>query len=108
MIRRPPRSTLFPYTTLFRSSSVRLGDAEIRADGLFSLGYPRDDGGEEINARLRVTKRDLDGLRHAFGIDEYPVSGLLTGEFHLTGEYERPLGFGSMTIDGGVAYGEPF
>src|SRR3712207_6990866 len=24
MIRRPPRSTLFPYTTLFRSSAVRL------------------------------------------------------------------------------------
>src|SRR2546422_5066783 len=24
MIRRPPRSTLFPYTTLFRSISVRL------------------------------------------------------------------------------------
>src|SRR2546429_989072 len=23
MIRRPPRSTLFPYTTLFRSSNVR-------------------------------------------------------------------------------------
>src|SRR5258708_19140652 len=31
MIRRPPRSTLFPYTTLFRSGTVRdyraLGDA---------------------------------------------------------------------------------
>src|SRR2546430_11566344 len=25
MIRRPPRSTLFPYTTLFRSHGVRLG-----------------------------------------------------------------------------------
>src|SRR5574337_1821411 len=25
MIRRPPRSTLFPYTTLFRSGSVREG-----------------------------------------------------------------------------------
>src|SRR2546426_2705052 len=25
MIRRPPRSTLFPYTTLFRSPRVRLG-----------------------------------------------------------------------------------
>src|SRR3712207_7934979 len=25
MIRRPPRSTLFPYTTLFRSSPVRRG-----------------------------------------------------------------------------------
>src|SRR2546421_6041667 len=25
MIRRPPRSTLFPYTTLFRSPSTRIG-----------------------------------------------------------------------------------
>src|SRR2546426_7291824 len=25
MIRRPPRSTLFPYTTLFRSLRIRLG-----------------------------------------------------------------------------------
>src|SRR2546427_6924945 len=30
MIRRPPRSTLFPYTTLFRSR----GDAEWRGDRL--------------------------------------------------------------------------
>ena len=87
---------------------VRAGDAEIRADGLFSLGYPREDGGEEINARIRVARRDLDSLRHAFGIDEYPVSGLLSGEFHLTGAYERPVGFGAMTINDGVAYGEPF
>src|SRR2546429_5743705 len=28
MIRRPPRSTLFPYTTLFRSVLRQLGDAE--------------------------------------------------------------------------------
>src|SRR5260370_6513926 len=27
MIRRPPRSTLFPYTTLFRSSELVGGDA---------------------------------------------------------------------------------
>src|SRR2546425_12840463 len=27
MIRRPPRSTLFPYTTLFRSYSIRAGRA---------------------------------------------------------------------------------
>src|SRR5688572_31355251 len=26
MIRRPPRSTLFPYTTLFRSVALGLGD----------------------------------------------------------------------------------
>src|SRR2546430_4118192 len=29
MIRRPPRSTLFPYTTLFRSNKVRNSSAEI-------------------------------------------------------------------------------
>src|SRR3989442_8561042 len=28
MIRRPPRSTLFPYTTLFRSHSVSFVEAE--------------------------------------------------------------------------------
>src|SRR2546426_3393062 len=28
MIRRPPRSTLFPYTTLFRSMTARLSSAE--------------------------------------------------------------------------------
>src|SRR3712207_9097062 len=33
MIRRPPRSTLFPYTTLFRSRSAGLG-CEAFADGM--------------------------------------------------------------------------
>src|SRR3712207_8844834 len=37
MIRRPPRSTLFPYTTLFRSSTVRqrraVGDAGVIVRG---------------------------------------------------------------------------
>src|SRR3712207_8341334 len=31
MIRRPPRSTLFPYTTLFRSEAVRRWDREHQA-----------------------------------------------------------------------------
>src|SRR3989442_2595640 len=30
MIRRPPRSTLFPYTTLFRSLSEKLGQGKMR------------------------------------------------------------------------------
>src|SRR5258706_4649828 len=29
MIRRPPRSTLFPYTTLFRSSQRRVGPSGV-------------------------------------------------------------------------------
>src|SRR5256885_17042559 len=30
MIRRPPRSTLFPYTTLFRSLLERAGDGKVQ------------------------------------------------------------------------------
>src|SRR5256885_12862499 len=37
MIRRPPRSTLFPYTTLFRS----LGDGVRRVEGHGNLDLPR-------------------------------------------------------------------
>src|SRR5256885_4550853 len=33
MIRRPPRSTLFPYTTLFRSMSPRVGRAVFTSSG---------------------------------------------------------------------------
>src|SRR2546425_3004344 len=34
MIRRPPRSTLFPYTTLFRSMAIRVpGDGDSTARG---------------------------------------------------------------------------
>src|SRR5256885_12211697 len=33
MIRRPPRSTLFPYTTLFRSGGERVGAAALPLGG---------------------------------------------------------------------------
>src|SRR5256885_4971394 len=33
MIRRPPRSTLFPYTTLFRSLAVDIGLLTVLASG---------------------------------------------------------------------------
>src|SRR2546422_4149397 len=33
MIRRPPRSTLFPYTTLFRSASITTATFRLRAAG---------------------------------------------------------------------------
>src|SRR2546428_9930606 len=43
MIRRPPRSTLFPYTTLFRSADVEYQD---QVERLFVLG--------EMQNRLRL------------------------------------------------------
>src|SRR2546427_13170169 len=33
MIRRPPRSTLFPYTTLFRSLDTGVGDVPVHSRG---------------------------------------------------------------------------
>src|SRR5256885_7349900 len=38
MIRRPPRSTLFPYTTLFRSS-LRADPLAFRAQKVFELQF---------------------------------------------------------------------
>ncbi len=77
-------------------------------DGRFSLGYPRRDGGEQINAFIRINGRPVADLKHAFDIDDYNVAGLLSGEFRVTGEYERPFGTGMMAITDGVAYGERF
>src|SRR3712207_6898462 len=52
MIRRPPRSTLFPYTTLFRSESGETGNPGF---GQRSAGPPRlqandveSDGGQDV------------------------------------------------------------
>src|SRR2546422_6221894 len=38
MIPRPPRSTLFPYTTLFRSGSVFTSSATVNGNGDYSSG----------------------------------------------------------------------
>src|SRR3712207_7295156 len=39
MIRRPPRSTLFPYTTLFRSTSTEFGLFWMTAEAHRERGY---------------------------------------------------------------------
>ncbi|MBI4476351.1 MAG: translocation/assembly module TamB [Acidobacteria bacterium] len=87
---------------------VRRDGSEIRAAGRFSLGYPRRDGGEEINARFSVVRRPVADLRHAFELDDYKVDGTLSGDYHLFGRYQRPQGYGDTIIENGVAYREPF
>src|SRR5258705_8996730 len=59
MIRRPPRSTLFPYTTLFRShraigAGVELAEARARVE---------DHRGERL-ARSEEHTSELQSLRH--------------------------------------------
>src|SRR2546429_5597883 len=57
MIRRPPRSTLFPYTTLFRSDSSVLAIGEVRSGQDFqssrggaSAGRSRDRKSTRLNS----------------------------------------------------------
>src|SRR3712207_5369377 len=58
MIRRPPRSTLLPYTTLFRSQHLREAGAEVGDPG---LGHRV---GDEVGARVvGVHRRRVDDRR---------------------------------------------
>src|SRR5256885_11238149 len=59
MIRRPPRSTLFPYTTLFRSSvetplgdffGLGLGDYHVWESELLSVANERDRKSTRLNS----------------------------------------------------------
>src|SRR2546428_5997313 len=55
MIRRPPRSTLFPYTTLFRSSP---GISRTSARGIAAVGAGVVDGGLGHPASVRAASDD--------------------------------------------------
>lgn len=84
------------------------GESQIDVNGKFSLGYPRRDGGEEMNAYIVMKNRPLEDLRLAFQLYDYPVDGLASGEYRLQGNYQTPNGFGRLQIDRGAAYEEPF
>jgi translocation and assembly module TamB len=87
---------------------IRSDDATLDVDGRFSIGYPRADAGEQINARIQMTRWPVVDLRHAFRLDAYDVTGVASGEYRVFGDYERPFGFGTMSILDGIAYGEAF
>src|SRR3990167_11533455 len=95
MIRRPPRSTLFPYTTLFRSYTVaafRFGTVKLvvgtvgpewcgRTDPLQGKGATNADGdvqfGHAVDAYGRRRNGSADALGHSLA-----KSSLAGGEHH--------------------------
>src|SRR2546425_10435432 len=71
MIRRPPRSTLFPYTTLFRSEhrlktfGIEITVVDLVAgisQGLYGAGMQR--GHEAVLDRMGVDHEETHGDRH--------------------------------------------
>src|SRR2546422_6508294 len=62
MIRRPPRSTLFPYTTLFRSLKRR-GERNIFEFDLRKSKTPQKVGPVQLKLQKVDTKRDRKSTR---------------------------------------------
>src|SRR3712207_7475528 len=78
MIRRPPRSTLFPYTTLFRSSGTVSADRV--ADILLTFaGTGGSLGVSEISRRLGLSKAVVRSEEHTSELQsrQYIVCRLL-------------------------------
>src|SRR5256885_10773533 len=92
MIRRPPRSTLFPYTTLFRSQTVELPDelvpaGMIREQFLGRVESLRRLNADRFEAMISFPTRLLTGdcaqlLNLTFGITSLKP-GIRVGRLHL-------------------------
>src|SRR3989441_11819802 len=95
MIRRPPRSTLFPYTTLFRSPGwkadrgriyIMYGPAdeiESHPSGGTYLRPPEEGGGETSTFPFETWRhRYIDGIGTNIILELGDPT--MTGEFHLT------------------------
>src|SRR3712207_7183772 len=91
MIRRPPRSTLFPYTTLFRSRKERLPVAAAllgpqRPGGLLHGAHRGDLGQAPDHGALSQRDRDR-SEEHTSELQsrQYLVSRLLLEKINRTG-----------------------
>src|SRR2546425_4523749 len=81
MIRRPPRSTLFPYTTLFRSMAKRsnpIRPSPREVDGLLQLGDRL-----VIPAHLLITQAETPVRYKELRVEALDLLQLLNGLFIL-------------------------
>src|SRR2546422_7950251 len=91
MIRRPPRSTLFPYTTLFRSRAAEEGQG-----GKFRLPGAGASRGEVDDRGLQLRDRKSTRLNSSHGYISYAVFCLKKKKKHTLRDLlcleERPGG----------------
>src|SRR2546422_1625572 len=81
MIRRPPRSTLFPYTTLFRSARGRDTDMD---ESVYARVTLASHGCRPARRRAgRAPRSAFDKLRHARGRDRKSTRLKLQSRLHL-------------------------
>src|SRR5438034_9106114 len=89
MIRRPPRSTLFPYTTLFRSSvfppANKSGTMSVRID-------VRDAGGLSASTVFRVEVRP---------VNDPPRMSAIADQMALKGQGLFQVPFSAFDVESG-------
>src|SRR3712207_7573887 len=99
MIRRPPRSTLFPYTTLFRSRPLEAhprvgldGDREPEVEVVVAQVVVRDAGVrvDHVRRAVRVLGVDLDRKSTRLNSSHANISYAV---FCLKKKKHRPLGW---------------
>src|SRR3712207_7927148 len=71
MIRRPPRSTLFPYTTLFRSQGIGRGEQPIT----WAADWQANAGGSPFTSGASVPHYVTSEMRSLF-LENYEYSSL--------------------------------
>src|SRR5260221_884187 len=105
MIRRPPRSTLFPYTTLFRSTSASTGrdhrshrcssseerTMKVNRDNLLPIGERKiDDRMNYLDAG--IAKQDIDRAEFTDDGCKGRLNRFFAGNIHLDGDRSRVSG----------------
>src|SRR5438067_10103587 len=73
MMRRPPRSTLFPYTTLFRSDDIKISQgfenvANVLDRGTLIRSYVVADLGHILHSRMRRSEEHTSELQSRFDL----------------------------------------
>src|SRR5256885_15421121 len=86
MIRRPPRSTLFPYTTLFRSQPAKRGDDINCGEGV-EIGAPITVGPVEHDGHEHGRERATDVAHHVHAAGER--AGKLSAHLHASAPRDR-------------------
>src|SRR2546430_17392912 len=104
MIRRPPRSTLFPYTTLFRSETAASYTLDVKAaDG----GTPSLFTTQTVTVSLNDVNDNTPSISSsaAMSVDENSAGGTAGGTGVATdadGPAPNKTGAGSITGGGGL------
>src|SRR3712207_7206409 len=83
MIRRPPRSTLFPYTTLFRSVDLPGGHLPVPLEELLALEV-REVGADAGAGRVQGAGDDRVGLQRLHRVQQRGRQGGARSEEHTS------------------------